>query len=121
MEPNTIKYTFTKKERLHSASEFKKVLQKGEVYSNEYLKVFLFTSDPNQRFSRLGLIVSHKLSNSVNRNRLKRRLREIFRLNKHRLKRKVDIVIIPNRNSVFVDYHILENNILKILRDADLI
>lgn len=45
--------------------------------------------------SRLGLAVSKKIGNAVVRNRIKRLLRECFRLYPEYIPKSVDIVIVP--------------------------
>jgi ribonuclease P protein component len=45
--------------------------------------------------SRLGLVVSKKVGDSVRRNRVKRLFREAFRLNKDRLPGGFDLVVAP--------------------------
>lgn len=44
--------------------------------------------------SRLGLVVSRKVGNAVERNRVKRRLREVFRASKARLPSPLDVVVV---------------------------
>ncbi len=50
---------------------------------------------PNDRpHNRLGIVASRRVGGAVRRNRAKRLIREVFRLNKDRVK-AVDIVVIP--------------------------
>jgi ribonuclease P protein component len=44
--------------------------------------------------NRLGLTVSTKLGNAVRRNRIRRRLKEAYRLNEDRIKCGFDVVIV---------------------------
>lgn len=90
---DTIRYTFTKAERLLRKKEFDKVFDEGKVFKNKFL--VLYVAPGAQKCSRMGLVVSKKIGNAVRRNRVKRLLREVFRLNKNRLTVPVDIVIIP--------------------------
>src|SRR3990167_4720480 len=89
----TIHYTFTKAERLLRKKEFDKVFDEGKVFKNKFL--VLYVAPGAQKCSRMGLVVIKKIGNAVRRNRVKRLLREVFRLNKNRLTVPVDIVIIP--------------------------
>ncbi len=49
--------------------------------------------------SRLGLIVSHKVGNAVVRNRVKRAVREWFRVSRERVMKDVDVVVIAHRSA----------------------
>lgn len=47
---------------------------------------------------RLGLTVSRKMGNAVARNRIKRVVREYFRLHQYDFELPLDIVVVPKRN-----------------------
>jgi ribonuclease P protein component len=86
-------FRFTKFERLTRKKEFEKVFGEGTVLKNAEVVLYVMHNDlPN---ARLGLVVSKKVGNAPRRNRAKRLLREVYRLNKHLLKVHVDIVVIP--------------------------
>ena len=58
--------------------------------------------------NRLGYTVSTRLGHAVVRNRIRRRLREIVRLNAPALKQGWDLVIVARSRSVGADYRKLE-------------
>ena len=62
---------------------------------------------------RVGYTVSTKLGNAVTRNKLRRRLREIYRLSSPRLVGGVDMVIVARARCVDADYRKMESAFLR--------
>jgi ribonuclease P protein component len=86
-----VSYRFTKDERIRNRNDFLRIYAEGGRYvCPEFAGFHLKTGNA---LSRLGMSVGKKIGGSVVRNRLKRRIREIFRLHKHLLKPGYDIVI----------------------------
>ncbi|MBI2560128.1 MAG: ribonuclease P protein component, partial [Planctomycetes bacterium] len=80
---------FPKSERLLKRKEFQSVFDEGRTFRNNELLVYALPNGMNK--SRLGLVVGKKVGNAVRRNRVKRILREAFRLNKGLLGVGVDL------------------------------
>ncbi len=76
----SIKRTFVKRERLKSFKDFKRICSRGERVRTKNFIIYALLND--LKLSRLGLTVSAKVTNSPGRSRIKRLLREFFRLNK---------------------------------------
>ena len=103
-----------KKYRLRNNEDFRKVYDKGKNYWNRNLVLYKMKNGLD--YSRVGFTVSKKIGNSVVRNRVKRRLREIFRKNCDRVKGEYDIIIIPKKNVVDIGHRELESAMLHILK-----
>jgi len=83
------------KQRLRRERDFDRVFAEGKVIRTKELIV---RAAPNGLgFPRLGLSVGKAVGNAVIRNRVKRVLREAFRLNKHLLPGGYDLVVVPRR------------------------
>ncbi len=97
------RYAFKKNERLRRRSEFSALFKSGKRIHSEYLTVILSTNTSDVR--RLGLVIGKKVrKEAVRRNRMKRLLREFFRLNKHRLSASQDILIVARKDFSFMKY-----------------
>lgn len=84
---------FPKAARVRSRVDFSAIYDQGLRVSDA---CFSLLSMPNDReLTRLGLAVSKRCGNSVQRNRLKRRLREAFRLSRSEMPTGLDLVIQP--------------------------
>lgn len=102
---------FRKEERLRKRREFLEVYEKGDKLAGRvFFSYFLRNGLP---INRLGLTVSRKIGKTVVRNRIKRRLKEIFRLHKHQLVPPCDIVINARRSASLASYQLLEEEFLK--------
>jgi len=76
-------HSFTKAERLLKPAEFVKVRRRGRKITSR--RFTLFVAPNGLGHSRLGLSVSARVGNSVVRSRMKRLIRESFRLEKARM------------------------------------
>lgn len=80
--------------------------------------IYVLPAQDGSQNRRLGLITSSKVGIAVKRNLIKRRLREIFRLNKHKIKPGTDIVFILRKGADKFEFHKLEEAILSLLGKA---
>jgi len=65
--------------RLTRSRDFDTVYRQGRSTSTRYLVLYWFPREDGEPGSRLGIAVPRKAGNAVTRNRLKRRLREVWR------------------------------------------
>ena len=72
--------TFSKDDRLRKRREFEECYSSGVRVSGRHIQVFLLAEPPaSSRRPRLGISVPRRVGTAVIRNRVRRRLREIFR------------------------------------------
>lgn len=85
---------FRPHEHLRDPKDFQRAFARRLSASDALLIVYAEFND--QDFSRLGISIGKKrVKTAVGRNRLKRLIREAFRLNKHRLPKGIDWVVVP--------------------------
>jgi len=95
--------TFSKDERIRKRQEFLRIYEQGIRRYSQHFTIITCRNPSGIR--RLGTTVSKKTGNSVQRNRIRRLLREFFRLNKSRLPAAQDIVIIAKKGILPLTYH----------------
>ena len=97
MKPDMPEASFPKTVRLLSSAEFDRVFRRRCSLADSMLVVYGCEGENQQ--ARLGLTVSRKCGGAVVRNRWKRALREAFRLTKHKLPLRIDLVVLPRPES----------------------
>ncbi len=94
------------------------VLQKGKRLGNNYFALKLLQT--KNLTSHFGVTVSTKIySSAVKRNRLRRQIYEIIRLNYHLLHKPVDLMVITKLPITTLKYPELKDLILKIFQDIN--
>ncbi|MEF2230817.1 MAG: ribonuclease P protein component [Pseudodesulfovibrio sp.] len=87
-----------KERRLLKSPEFTACYEQGRKHFTRSFIVFALRRKQGRDGVRLGLTVSRKVGNAVARNRIKRVVREFFRLHQLDVDSPLDIVIVPKRN-----------------------
>jgi ribonuclease P protein component len=108
-----------KEYRLRTNEDFKKVYKKGKNYWNRNLT--LYVKKNGLKNSRIGFSVTKKVGNSVVRNKVRRRMKEICRLNFDNIKEGYDIIFIPKKNVVNITYLELESAMLHLFVKGNLL
>lgn len=116
-----MKRSLSKAEKLKKSEDFRRVFGSALKQSCSGAKLAILPNSldklgPNVR---LGVTLSKKFGNAVERNRAKRQVREIFRLQKHRLRPGLDLVFLvyPGEYS----YHDRERQFLQLAAKAGIL
>ncbi|RLA63132.1 MAG: ribonuclease P protein component [Epsilonproteobacteria bacterium] len=73
-------FSYGKNLRLLSASDFQYLRNENSIVKSKCLRIYFKPSRLDQKETRIGLSVSKKVGPAVTRNRTKRILKEVFRL-----------------------------------------
>lgn len=79
-------------EKLKKRWEFQRAYQKGSKYWNRYFVIYVLHTRSDR--VRLGITVSKKVGKSVQRNRVKRLIRESFRMLRPSIRVEYDVVVV---------------------------
>jgi len=105
-------------ERLRKREDFQRVMHEGRFIRHPLLTLAV---RPNGlMFSRIGLSVGKRIGNAVNRNQVKRRIREAFRLHKREIVASHDVVFFARSGLAESDYRRTERAVEQLLRRADI-
>lgn len=106
-------------ETIKKNHEFRRLYARGQSKVSPYLAVYAKRRREGPR--RLGITVSTKVGKAVVRNRVRRRLREAFRLNEDRFIEHADIIIVARVRAAGAAYAQLEKSLLTLAEELGLL
>lgn len=90
-------FSFPKRKRLLNRKDFVNLNFSGKRFKTEHFSVLF--KENGLIITRLGITVNKRIGNAARRNRIKRLIREFFRLNKDKFQKGYDVIIIANRGA----------------------
>jgi ribonuclease P protein component len=85
--------------RLSRSADFDRVFRQGRSHAGRELVLYVFPRGEADDEPRLGLSVSRKVGGAVERNRVKRLLREAFAVERERLPAGTDAVVVARHEA----------------------
>jgi ribonuclease P protein component len=107
-----------RKYRLRQSADFQRVRQEGRSWS--YRLVTLCALRNNLEYSRFGFAVSRRVGKAVMRNRVRRRMREVVRLEHMSIVQGWDMVFVARPLAAQATYAEIASAIAEVLRQAGL-
>ena len=98
--------------------EFKRLYNKGKSAASQCAVVYCRRNGRQE--NRLGVTVSTKIGGAVQRNRIRRRLKEIYRLNEDKITPGYDVVIVARMRSRYAGYREIETSVLSLFQKLKL-
>ena len=103
-----------KRNVLRKKTDFDSIYNRGKSVGDRF--VVLFYKPNGLAYNRTGFLASKKVGNSVVRHRVKRIIRESYRLNCDNVKNGLDIVIIARKEAKEKSYQELEQSMLHLYK-----
>lgn len=111
---------FNNTDGIKKDSDFRRIYQKGKSFADRNLVIYYINNNVGK--SRIGISISKKVGKANVRNRIRRCIKESYRLNiDSKIKRGYDIVFIARVNSSNSDYKAIEKSIKYITKKANVI
>ena len=119
MVTNQVTYEFNRESRLLTPDHFQSVFKKPIRFGSRHFTILIIPStlpDDSCKNNRLGLAIAKKrVKLAVQRNRIKRIIRESFRLNQHELP-PIDMVVMVKSGIDQLDNNVINQELAKVWR-----
>ena len=110
---------FNRTQGLKKDSDFRKVYKHGKSFSSRYLVMYILNNKSEN--SRIGISVSKKVGKAIIRNKVRRRIKEAYRLNiDENVKIGYDIVFIARVAIKDAEYKDIEKSMKHLVKKAEM-
>lgn len=105
--------------RIKQNYEFRRLYRRGKSAATPFLVVYALKT--RRPVNRIGLTVSPKLGGAVVRNRIKRLLREAYRLHEHEISTSYDFVIVARSRMAGTNCARTERELMRAMKKLGLV
>ena len=110
-----------KTDTLKKNYEFRSLLKSGKYYSGNYIDIYIKKN--NKTINYIGIAVGVKIAKAVKRNRIKRLIRENYRLLENKMDLGYNIIFICKKNIKIEDinFYNIKDDMKKMLKNAKIL
>jgi ribonuclease P protein component len=114
-------FEFKRKERLRLQSEFEEIYQRSKRFSNECFSLYVVKKETSSR--KIAFVVKRNtIRKATARNRVKRLLREAYRLNKNKLIEGINLLLkVKDERIVELNFLEVEKKLLHLFSRAGIL
>ena len=112
-------YKLPKVRILRRRNDFQRIHRLGKSYANRYLVMYVFTASGLE--GRVGFAAGKKLGNAVTRNRVKRLMRECYRLNQQKIDKRYTLLLVGRKAATTEKCDVIEKAFLSLGRKANIL
>ena len=112
-------YELPKSSIIRNKFEFNRVYSKGRSYVNQMMIIHLVNSDNVK--GKVGFAVGKKIGNAVVRNRIKRLMREAYRISQHCINQNVSMILIARKPLVEAKSYLVKKSFIDLCKKAKIV
>lgn len=106
--------------RIKKSQEIEKVMKKGRSTANRYFIVYKYAKNDNDNF-RIAISVGKKIGKAVDRNKVKRYIRNVTTEHKHEMNPNYDYFVIARKGVKDLDYVTFKENLEQLYKKMNII
>ena len=112
-------YELPKSSIIRNKFEFNRVYSKGRSYVNQMMIIHLVNSDKVK--GKVGFAVGKKIGNAVVRNRIKRLMREAYRISQHCINQNISMILIARKPLVEAKSYLVKKAFIDLCKKAKIV
>jgi ribonuclease P protein component len=100
-------------------NEFFRIYKKGRFYVGKFIILYCLANNSN--INRMGITASKKVGKSVKRNRIRRLIKENFRLYEESIKEGYDCVFVARNNDILPSFVVIKKEMKFLLKKLNIL
>jgi ribonuclease P protein component len=116
---NNKSYKFSKHNLIRKKKHFEYIFNNSEKADNFLVRIYY--APAHEVKGKIAFIAGKRVGNAVKRNKGKRRLREIFRLNQYKINWSYDLIVVVKQKVIDENFDKINNAVLILLEKRKLL